>query len=125
MSPARTIVAAAVCWLAAPAAVAWGALGDYCVGIERAGCTAAPTLTAALARPGRVRVFLGPGSYTADARDAGVPVQLVGAGIDDTVLREVELRSSGSKLSDASADRRLVGAGGRGGAGGARGPAGG
>src|SRR3954447_10300499 len=101
MSPAARIVAAVV-WLAAlPAPMASAATGDYCVGVQRGGCTSAETVAAALARPDRVRVFVGAGTYPAAARDRGVPVDIARAGADGKLLADAHLPSSGTPASGA------------------------
>src|SRR3954451_9099876 len=104
MSAVGRIVAGAV-WLAvALAPVASAATGDYCVGVEREGCTSADGSGPALAEPGRARIFLGSGTQDAPATDGGVPVEIAGAGVDETVLASVTLQSSGSQLSGVSVD---------------------
>ena len=106
---ARIVALTAALLVLAPAGAARAAAGDYCVGVQRDACTAAPTLAAALAASDRTRVFVGAGSFPAAASDRGEPVELVGAGSDagGTTLGRVELTSPGSRISDATVDGRL------------------
>src|SRR4051794_36969842 len=107
MPAAGRIVGAAVALAALAAPPARAAVGDYCVGTARPDCAPAATLPEALSRPDRVRVFVGPGTFRAAARDGGAPVAIVGAGARETVLGHLDLSSSGSRGSDASLGGRL------------------
>src|SRR4051794_38731517 len=98
------VVAVVLAALAAPAAHA--AEGDYCVSIARDGCTAADTVTDALATADRVRIFVGPGDFGAEEplADADRPVEITGAGAGGeapTILGELRLTSSGSRVASA------------------------
>src|SRR5690348_5998311 len=84
-----------------------GAAGDYCVGVERDGCQPETTLASALAQPDRLRVFVGPGTFTAPVTDGGSAVEITGAGTGETELGAVRLTSPGSHISDVWLHGRL------------------
>jgi hypothetical protein len=102
------VVPAALVLATVVAAPARAADGDYCVGTTRDGCTAAATVTEALGAPGRLRIFVGAGSFDLGAplTDGGQPVEIAGAGAARTTIGALELDSGGSRV----ADLRLSGA---------------
>src|SRR4051794_33457555 len=98
----------AIALAAVAAAPARAADGDYCVGVQRDGCTEVASVSAALATAGRLRVFVGPGTFaSAGVGDGGDPVEIAGAGPADTTLGPLQLTSSGSRVAGAAFTGRL------------------